>query len=265
MLPLALYHASATNSSNWACPIMRASSEKINVTRKPPVGDISVVTLIRTDTTLDHSQKAEKVYHMQAITWHKINFYFVYACVNEKVAQIVSTCSAVHMRTVSCDTSALCECPWSSARRTTLMRRCAPHACDEFLCVQPKQRSTHHHGLRARARISAPQPSAWRAIRKIWYNHSRAASCEILTRPSLVRLVVQQLRLISYQPSIVLGMCKCALLDARPLRCENAHAQVHVGRLSWGALRPMRAISFHAFKKSRDPHPIMSHTRESAH
>ena len=34
---------------------------KINVTCKSPVGDISVVTLIRTDTTLDHSQKAEKV------------------------------------------------------------------------------------------------------------------------------------------------------------------------------------------------------------
>ena len=34
---------------------------KINVTNKSPVGDISVVTLIRTDTTLDHSQKAEKV------------------------------------------------------------------------------------------------------------------------------------------------------------------------------------------------------------
>jgi len=34
---------------------------KINVTSKSPVGDISVVTLIRTDTTLDHSQKAEKV------------------------------------------------------------------------------------------------------------------------------------------------------------------------------------------------------------
>jgi len=32
------------------------------VTIKSPVGDISVVTLIRTDTTLDHSQKAEKVY-----------------------------------------------------------------------------------------------------------------------------------------------------------------------------------------------------------
>ena len=26
------------------------------------IGDVSVVTLIRTDTTLDHSQKAEKVY-----------------------------------------------------------------------------------------------------------------------------------------------------------------------------------------------------------
>ena len=37
------------------------SPSKINVTIKSPVGDISVVTLIRTDTTLDHSQKAEKV------------------------------------------------------------------------------------------------------------------------------------------------------------------------------------------------------------
>ena len=34
---------------------------KINVTSKSPVGDISVVTLLRTDATLDHSQKAEKV------------------------------------------------------------------------------------------------------------------------------------------------------------------------------------------------------------
>ena len=33
------------------------------MTSKSPVGDISVVTLIRTDTTLDHSQKAEKVCH----------------------------------------------------------------------------------------------------------------------------------------------------------------------------------------------------------
>ena len=37
------------------------SPTKIDVTIKSPVGDISVVTLIRTDTTLDHSQKAEKV------------------------------------------------------------------------------------------------------------------------------------------------------------------------------------------------------------
>ena len=35
--------------------------QKIDVTSKSPVGDISVVTLIRTDTTLDHSRKAEKV------------------------------------------------------------------------------------------------------------------------------------------------------------------------------------------------------------
>ena len=38
-----------------------APAAKIDVTSKSPVGDISVVTLIRTDTTLDHSQKAEKV------------------------------------------------------------------------------------------------------------------------------------------------------------------------------------------------------------
>ena len=34
---------------------------KIDVKREPPVGGVSVFTLIRTDTTLDHSQKAEKV------------------------------------------------------------------------------------------------------------------------------------------------------------------------------------------------------------
>ena len=36
------------------------SPAKIDVTSKSPGGDISVVTLIKTDTTLDHSQKAEK-------------------------------------------------------------------------------------------------------------------------------------------------------------------------------------------------------------
>ena len=42
-------------------PEAPAPHRKIVVTSKSPVGDISVVTLIRTDTTLDHSQKAEKV------------------------------------------------------------------------------------------------------------------------------------------------------------------------------------------------------------
>ena len=44
------------------------SRRKINVTSKSPVGDISVVTLIRTDTTLDHSQKAEKVCTTHAVS-----------------------------------------------------------------------------------------------------------------------------------------------------------------------------------------------------
>ena len=44
------------------------SPAKIDVTSKSPVGDISDVTLIRTDTTLDHSQKAEKVCSRVQIT-----------------------------------------------------------------------------------------------------------------------------------------------------------------------------------------------------
>ena len=39
------------------------------MTSKSPVGDISVVTLIRTDTTLDHSQKAEKVWSYMGEAW----------------------------------------------------------------------------------------------------------------------------------------------------------------------------------------------------
>ena len=50
------------------------SPRKIDVTSKSPVGDISVVTLIRTDTTLDHSQKAEKVCFQ--LLWIWVMWYF---------------------------------------------------------------------------------------------------------------------------------------------------------------------------------------------
>ena len=50
---------------------------KINVTSKSPVGDISVVTLIRTDTTLDHSQKAEKVWKQRYIN-DECHFYDIH-------------------------------------------------------------------------------------------------------------------------------------------------------------------------------------------
>ena len=44
------------NTRESPSKLKRASPQaKINVTSKSPVGDISVVTLIRTDTTLDHS------------------------------------------------------------------------------------------------------------------------------------------------------------------------------------------------------------------
>ena len=55
---------------NWPCAMGQSTTSPPSFcssglcqmpTSKSPVGDISVVTLIRTDTTLDHSQKAEKV------------------------------------------------------------------------------------------------------------------------------------------------------------------------------------------------------------
>ena len=42
---------------------------KIDVKRELPVGSVSVFTLIRTDTTLDHSQKAEKVWMHTWSNW----------------------------------------------------------------------------------------------------------------------------------------------------------------------------------------------------
>ena len=44
-----------------AKPIHIYTRAKIIVTKESPVEDLTVVTLLRTDTTLDHSQKAEKV------------------------------------------------------------------------------------------------------------------------------------------------------------------------------------------------------------
>lgn len=35
------------------------SPAKVDLTSKSPIGDILVITLIKTDTTVDHSQKAE--------------------------------------------------------------------------------------------------------------------------------------------------------------------------------------------------------------
>ena len=58
---LALCSARSTSRVPLGKPRKRLPQRKIGVTSKTPVGVISVVTLIRTDTTLDHSQKAEKV------------------------------------------------------------------------------------------------------------------------------------------------------------------------------------------------------------
>ena len=54
-------HAEATREGLPSKLGSTPPQRKIIVTSKSPVGDISVVTLIRTYTTLDHSQKAENV------------------------------------------------------------------------------------------------------------------------------------------------------------------------------------------------------------
>ena len=58
---LTLCSARATREWPTSKLVEPTPQRKIGVTSKTPVGVISVVTLIRTDTTLDHSQKAEKV------------------------------------------------------------------------------------------------------------------------------------------------------------------------------------------------------------
>ena len=60
-LSLAVCEASATPETSSGSAQTWFPIQKFGVTSKPPVGGISVITLIRTDTTLDHSQKAEKV------------------------------------------------------------------------------------------------------------------------------------------------------------------------------------------------------------
>ena len=66
------------------CPTPDLPCQKYCVIGKPPVGDISVITLIRTDTTLDHSQKAEKVYLEFAVSppCHNVNTRGITTCHN---------------------------------------------------------------------------------------------------------------------------------------------------------------------------------------
>ena len=70
---------------------------KIHVTSKSPVGDISDVTLIRTDTTLDHSQKAEKVCDTQACSGLSAPIKTSRACLRVTMARILPrTGSSMH-------------------------------------------------------------------------------------------------------------------------------------------------------------------------
>jgi len=83
---------------------------KINVTSKSPVGDISVVTLIRTDTTLDHSQKAEKV----CLTPKN----FLVSSLLSTNALVFVTCNAICCKTSHSGCGALSKCSHQRMRRS---------------------------------------------------------------------------------------------------------------------------------------------------
>ena len=56
VLLMAGRHASATHEVLWASPACSLPWEQSAVTNKFPIRDISIVTLIKTDTTFDHSR-----------------------------------------------------------------------------------------------------------------------------------------------------------------------------------------------------------------
>ena len=53
-------NAGSMRGVNGASPLFKLPGQKIRLIFSPRIGDISDIKLIRTDTTLDLSQKAEK-------------------------------------------------------------------------------------------------------------------------------------------------------------------------------------------------------------
>ena len=54
--------------SGWSKPLFHLQVPKINLIYGPRIGDVSDIKLIRTDTTLDLSQKAEKRWPVKRLT-----------------------------------------------------------------------------------------------------------------------------------------------------------------------------------------------------
>ena len=91
-----------------------SSPAKLDVTSKSPVGDISGVTLIRTDTTLDHSQKAKK------------------ACTRVEIRksglQVASALSATNRSRSICNLNSEQLCAWDmqSLHNSDVLGACTP-------------------------------------------------------------------------------------------------------------------------------------------
>ena len=116
------------------------------MTSKSPVGDIPVVTLIRTDTTLDHSQKAEKVWTLEQLRTHTQSLSFTHPLVlgcshrheNRLTMQCCPAFASVSRR------HCWAEAPIKTARMTLTIKLDGNWVCCFVGTLRPRKNSGSH-------------------------------------------------------------------------------------------------------------------------
>ena len=127
---------------------------KIDVTSKAPVGAISIVTLIRTDTTLDHSQKAEKV-----CTSMRAELATSLGCVKERAHRLLPHSDQRTARTKKRGTPDPCSAPRE--------RECPIHVTLENHARARPSGKLKKAGGTLRSSRAVPHPSTNRALRRL--------------------------------------------------------------------------------------------------
>ena len=124
------------------------------MTSKAPVGAISIVTLIRTDTTLDHSQKAEKV-----CTSMRAELATSLGCVKERAHRLLPHSDQRTARTKKRGTPDPCSAPRE--------RECPIHVTLENHARARPSGKLKKAGGTLRSSRAVPHPSTNRALRRL--------------------------------------------------------------------------------------------------